>query len=235
MIKWLSCLLILFAAVGTAQSAPILTEGFDDITTLAGSGWTQINNSALLGTTGWFQGNTGVFSAQAGAGNAYVAANFNNAYIGGGNISNWLISPELNLTNGETISFFTRTETGAPFADRLELRLSTSGSSSDVGTTDASVGDFTNLLLTINPALDVPGYPEDWAQFAVTLNGFSGPGRFAFRYFVTDTSVNGDYIGIDTVSVNTTSVPEPSTILLLLLGMGAIPFTGLLRRFTARK
>ena len=40
------------------------------------------------------------------------------------------------------------------FADRLELRLSTNGASTNVGTTTTSVGDFTTLLLTVNPLLD---------------------------------------------------------------------------------
>jgi hypothetical protein len=201
MIKWLSYLFILFVAVGTAQSATVLSENFDNISSLPGAGWALINNSSPIGTTGWFQGNAGVFSAQGGAADAYIAANFNNADFGG-NISNWLLTPMLNLNNVDTISFYTRTETGAPYADRLELRLSLNGASTDVGATDSSVGDFSALLLTINPALSAGGYPETWNQVTAGLSGLPGPtfGRFAFRYFLPDTSINGDYIGIDTVS-----------------------------------
>src|SRR5262245_2666704 len=47
-------------------------------------GWVRrANNSSTLGQTGWFQGNPGVFPAQAGAGNSYVGANFLNAAGGG--------------------------------------------------------------------------------------------------------------------------------------------------------
>ncbi|MCM3878120.1 MAG: choice-of-anchor J domain-containing protein, partial [Thermoanaerobaculia bacterium] len=118
-----------------------------------------------------------------------------------------------NLRNGEVLTFHTRTETSAPAADRLEVRLSTNGSSSNVGATDASVGDFTTLLLTVNPAMTVGGYPTAWTLFTLTLSGLpAGPstGRIAFRHFVPDTSTNADTIGIDTLSLTTCALPAPT-------------------------
>jgi hypothetical protein len=218
------CFVLLLAASTVLPAGPLLVEGFNDITDLAGKGWVQVNNSSPVGTTGWFQGNPAVFSAQAGAAEAYIAANFLNADFGG-NISNWLLTPVLPLQNGETIRFYTRTEDPPLFADRLELRLSVNGSSSDVGSTDISVGDFTVLLLTINPALYPTGYPSQWTSFSATLSGLAAPGtgRFAFRYFVPDTSTNADYIGIDTVSVaSAQGIPEPGTIVLLGLGIAGL-------------
>jgi hypothetical protein len=106
--------------------------------------------------------------------------------------------------------------------------MSTSGGSSDVGGTTGSVGVFDTLLLTINPALDTDEYPTDWTQFSITVSGVGAPttGRFAFRYFVTDTNVHADYIGIDTVEVNPNStpppVPEPAVLPLLVLGLTAV-------------
>src|ERR1700690_2848835 len=87
-----ACLLM----IPLALSAGVV-ENFDDINTLAGSGWVMTNNSSPIGTTGWFQGNTAVFDAQAGPPDAYIAANFNNAAFGG-NISNWLMTPVLDLS-----------------------------------------------------------------------------------------------------------------------------------------
>ena len=203
----------LILSTGTGKAAVLLTQNFNDVTSLPG--WTTVNNSGPPGMTGWFQGQAGIFPAQAGAGDSYIAANYLNA-APGGNISLWLISPVLPLQNGLMIDFFSRTATNPALApDRLSLRLSTSGSSANVGTSDTSVGDFSQLLLTINPSLSTTGYPASWSSYSTTLSGLGSPtmGRFAFWYNVPDTSVNGDYIGIDSVRVSDTStIPEPVTL-----------------------
>jgi hypothetical protein len=182
----------------------------------------MVNNSSPVGTTGWFQGNTGIFSSQAGAPDSYIGANFNNAALGG-NISNWLITPVLSLQYDLQFVFFTRTEVNPVAADRLELRASTNGASVNVGATASSLGDFTALALTVNPALTLGGYPTAWTQVTANIVGFGVPasGRFAFRYDVPDTSTNADYIGIDSVLVTQTA-PEPGTMGLFAFGLGAI-------------
>jgi hypothetical protein len=217
-------LTLLCLTPSTAQGVELLSENFNSVATLPGAGWVQTNNSNPLGESNWFQGNSGIFPAQAGAADAYIGANFVNAGAGG-NVSNWLILPELALDPTIALTFYTRTEELSFFPDRLEVRLSTSGGSSNVGATDTSVGDFSTLLLAINPTLDIGGYPEAWTKFTVDLSGvLGGPisGRLAFRYFVTNTDENGNYIGIDTVRVGT--VPEPGTAGLLALGMAGCFF-----------
>ncbi len=194
-----ACLLLRAAA---AQSQAF-TEGFDDITTLPAAGWVQDNNSQPAGTTSWFQGNSTVFPAQAGAPTAYIAANFNNT-SGTGTISNWLLTPPATLVNGATLTFFTR-KIGSTFPDRMQVRMSTAGAGTDTGTTATDVGTFTTLLLDINPTYAPdPAYPIVWTQFTVTVTGVATPtlGRLAFRYFVEGagpSGANSDYIGIDTV------------------------------------
>lgn len=232
MIKRISLFVcLLFVAHGIALADVMLAENFDNIATLPGAGWAQVNNSLPLGTTAWFQGTSGIFPSQSGAADSYIAANFNNAAFGG-NISNWLLTPEVSINNGDSISFYTRTESPALFADRLELRLSTSGASTDVGATASSLGDFTTLLRTINPTLDPAGYPDAWTQFSATVGGLGAgaTGRYAFRYDVTDTSINGDYIGIDSVSIS--GVPEPASILSLATVIAGL---ALLRRKRVRR
>ncbi|MBZ5727906.1 MAG: choice-of-anchor J domain-containing protein [Acidobacteriia bacterium] len=223
-LRTLGSLALLLAAGLPLQATGVilLSENFDNITTLAGSGWVQTNNSSPVGTTSWFQGNPDVFAAQAGAADGYVAANFDNAAFAG-NVSNWLITPVLTLDQLTSLAFYTRTEPQAFAGDNLEVWLSTNGASS-------SVADFTTLLLSVDPLS--AGYPQDWTQFTVPLSGLSGPttGRLAFHYTVTDTSVNGDYIGIDTVEVSST--PEPATGGLLAVGM-AVAF--LSRKFSRGK
>ena len=220
-------LLLGLLARSVAPAAVLLTEGFDNVAALSGAGWTMTNNSLPPGSTGWFQGVTGIFSAHSGAPDSYVAANFLNADVNGGNISNWLLTPVLSVSNGDMLRFFTRSMDPGVFADRLEVRLSTSGVSTDVGATDDSVGDFTSLLATINPAMSPAGYPSSWTVFAATVSGIGAPltGRYAFRYFVPDTLSNGDYIGIDSVSVET-AIPEPGTLTMLGLGLAAAVFAG---------
>ena len=219
-------LLGLLAATAAASPVSILTENFSN---LAASGWTIVNNSTAGGLTpvGFYQG-TAVFTAYQGAASSYAEANYNNA-AGGGDISTWLISPELVLRNGMSFSFWTIGEDVAGYPDRLEVRLSTSGSSTGVGSTTTSVGDFSNLLLSVNPTLADAGYPTSWSREAITLSGLSSAttGRIALRYFVTDTRINAATIGIDSVNY----VPEPASW--LLIGSG-VALCALLRRRQAR-
>ena len=57
------------------------------------------------------------------------------------------------------------------FPDRLQVRISTNGASTNVGSTATGVGDFTTLLLDINLNYTTNGYPNVWTQFTVTLSG----------------------------------------------------------------
>ena len=208
------------SSTGFAVQAAALTEDFGVVVP---TGWTVVNNSTTLGATSWFQGNSTVFTAQAGAADSYAGANFNavgNDPLNVDNISSWLISPTLSFDNGDLISFFSRTVTVPAFPDRLELRFSNVGGVV-VGTSDSSVGTFTSLLLTINPTLTTSGYPSTWTNYTATITGLSGPtsGAIAFRYFVVDggpSGNNSDYIGVDTLTI--TAVSEPATYLLMALG-----------------
>jgi hypothetical protein len=179
----------------------VLAEGFDDVTTLPGAGWEIINHSNPVGLLDWYQGVATVFPAHAGAPTAYIATNYNST-AGTGTISDWLLTPEIPFPFGE-LRFWTRTATGSSYPDRLQVRLSTNGASNDVGTTESDVGDFTTLLLDVNPTLALGGYPEVWTEFVVGPLPGAGSGRIAFRYYVTSggpSGANSNYIGVDTVS-----------------------------------
>ena len=200
---------------GVANAATLLSEGFNDISTLAAAGWVQTNNSSPAGGTAWFQGNSGIFPAASGAANAYIGANFLSAN-GNGDVSNWLITPSLSLANGDTLSFLVRAA-GGGYLDTVEARLSTNGASSSVGATTTSLGDFTTLLGSFSATTDA-----GWVAKTFTITGLGAPttGRLAFRYVVTDTSLNGNYVGIDSVVVN--QVPEPGTAVLWALGAAGL-------------
>jgi PKD repeat protein len=192
---------LLANSISLKSSAQTIVEGFDDITTLTASGWNMQNLSSPAGVTNWFQGNDLVFESYNGALNSYIGANYNNCG-GAGTISNWLITPNRTFNNGDAFSFFTRKADPDLFADRLQVRLSTNGASTNVGATATSVGDFTNLILDINAAQVLGVYPIVWTEYSFTISGLAGPtsGRIAFRYFVTNggpSGANSDYIGID--------------------------------------
>jgi hypothetical protein len=182
-----------------------LNEGFDDITTLAGNGWFLQNSSAPVGSTSWFQGTSvaggGPFDAFDGAANGYIGANYNGTG-NTGTISEWMLTPELNFGANATLTFYTRKVSPDTYADRLEIRSSTAGASTNVGVGATATGDFTNLRLSINPSLVLGVYPTVWTQYTISGLPHSGSGRVAFRYFVTGGGYLGtssDYIGIDRV------------------------------------
>ncbi|MCW3070596.1 MAG: hypothetical protein JWO44_486 [Bacteroidetes bacterium] len=208
--KTLTLRSLVAAALVTASTisakAQTFTENFDDITTLAAGGWVMTNASVAVGSTNWFQGTSvaggGPFDAFNGAANAYIGANYNNTGSTG-TISNWLMTPNRTFRNGDVISFYTRKVAPDSYADRLEVRLSTNGASTIVGT-GVAVGDYTTLLLSVNPTLALGVYPTAWTLYTVTISGLPAPtsGRIGFRYYVTGagfSGTNSDYIGIDNV------------------------------------
>ncbi|MCC5933882.1 MAG: choice-of-anchor J domain-containing protein [Balneolales bacterium] len=196
------------------------SEGFADIETLPADGWSLQNLSTPVGTTTWFQGNPAVFPAFSGEETHYIGANFNST-TGSNTINTWLLTPEVTLQNGTELRFYTRS-TGGNFPDRLEVRLSTAGGSTNAGTDPASTGDFTTLMLTVNPDLVTGpnGYPDEWTEFVATVEGLDAAttGRFGLRYFVTSggpAGDNSDYIGIDEVRVvqpENGETPEPLVV-----------------------
>jgi hypothetical protein len=209
--KSISCA-VLIACSTMANAGVLLEEGFDDVNAL--SGWLVGNFGSATGEpeNPWFQGNTGIFESQAGAADSYIASNYATTDFGG-NVDNWLVTPVISAFYGSVVSFSTRTAGGAP-GDTLELLYN------NVGTLDPL--DFISLGV-----ISSASYPTDWESFDFTYGGYNGDVRFAFRYSVTDTSANGDYIGIDSVSI---SVPEPGTMLLFGAGLMLTPLAMRRRR-----
>ena len=199
---------IAFSATNAA-AAPLhqLTEEFQSVSAALNNGWVIKNNSNPIGSTTWMQGESYVFPANFGGASEFISANFNSTGRNG-TISNFLITPELYLTNQSVLTFYTRTPASSSWPDRLQVLLSTKGSSTETGTAETSVGNFTTTLLTINPNLKSNGttsYPMSWTKYTVTITGLAAPttGRIAFRYFVTDAGeqgANSNYIGIDSVT-----------------------------------
>jgi hypothetical protein len=198
MMKKTLCALALIGAAATAHAD--LVQNFDNVSTLASQGFTLRNSSAPAGVTGWYQGDASIFSAQAGADNSYVAANYNNA-AGGGTIDNWLISSQFSTERNSLISFWVRGAADPNFFDTMSFGMSNGG--------DAAV-DF-----SLVPTFTVP--TGDWTEYQMMFagTGASTVGRFAIRY--TGAADSANYIGVDSLAV---TVPEPTTP--LMLGIGAL-------------
>jgi len=236
--------------IGTATGvqAQSFSEGFNAGT--LPTGWVTVNRSTTPNNTtgGLWRTISGItdgasppatlVSSLEGSSFAAVAFNSTTSSLSvRATISNWMLSPVIaGLSNGDVFRFFTTTTPGSSYADRLEVRLSTAGSGTDVGTTPSSVGSFTTLLNSINPSLAVGGYPEGWTQVSAVVSGLSAPttGRVAFRYFVTDGGQNGNnsnIIGVDQFNY-VAAIPEPGTWLLMLGGIAAV--IGVQRRRSAQ-
>ncbi|WP_338762384.1 choice-of-anchor J domain-containing protein [Massilia sp. METH4] len=192
-----SAALTLSAAAHAETPPTSLTEGFDDISSL--SGW------ELSPGTGWFQGNPGIFGAQSGAASSYIASNFDVA--GGYTVDSWLITPEFTLTGQTRLSFYTRDSGEEGFTDTLHV-LFGSGAGTDTS-------EFTDQLVTVTGV----SYPDGWTRYTADFTA-TGTGRIAFHYL--GGYATASYIGIDSVAIS--AVPEPSTWLMLGLGLGAVGY-----------
>src|SRR5207244_234478 len=114
-------------AMLTSKSQVLFSEDFTY--PFAGTGWYVQNNTPSPGNN-WIQSSTmgTVFPAYNGNPPDYIAANFastsdqNNPQT----LSNWLITPTLNLQNGAVVKFFTRIHTNpTQYPDNLEVYMST--------------------------------------------------------------------------------------------------------------
>lgn len=206
--------LVFFVATSAMHSQNLLTEDYNVFPAISPPGasdqWINTNQSTPSGPGNWMQGGGTLFAtAHSGTPTSFARVTYQSA-TGNGTISNWLISPTVNLVNGDVISFWTRQGGTVPeFPDRLELRIDTNWSEDSVlpalGSSD--LANFTNLVLSVNPNLTVSGYPLTWTNYTYTVSGLptASTSRIAFRYFVTNGGTlgqNSNTIGIDTFSVD---------------------------------
>ena len=183
----------------SAQAGALLAEGFDEVDGLAAKGWVLNNASAPPGeTSGWAQGSQNIFPALNGPANSYASANFANA-AAGGNLNNWLISPEFSSdVNGVIVSFWLRADALAGTSDQLAFGFS--GGSTDL------------LAFTMAPTFTVG--TDGWTRYETRFIG-EGTARFALQY--TGAADFSNYVGVDNFLV--AEVPEPSTMAILFAGV----------------
>jgi hypothetical protein len=199
MMKKTLCALALIGAAAISQAAT--TEGFEAVGGLEAKGWVFHNASAPGGSTNWYQGDVGQFSAQAGPDDSYIAANYNSA-AAGGTIDNLFMTSLFSTTNFGAVSFWARAGNDPLYSDSLSF----------------SLFDAAGNVIGLPQEFVVP--TDAWHQY--TLN-FAGTGaetmaRFGVRY--TGAADTSNYVGVDSLQID---LPEPATP--LMLGIG---FLGLL-------
>ena len=202
-------------------------EKFNNVSALPAKGWIFKNNSDPAGSHGWRQGlyeatPSSKFPVPIIGFPAFSASNSPNDFIScdascvnlAGNISSWLITPKLNIKNGDKIVFWTRALNDLQYmiftTDRMQILMDTTGGQPDVGNTAVSLGTFSDVLLDINDGYienDNGGFPIEWTQYTIIIGGLGSPksdARIAFRYYGTDAGINGpvfaSVIGIDDLS-----------------------------------
>jgi hypothetical protein len=197
---------VVAAMTMSAQAGVLINEGFDNVPGLAASGWTFLNASNPVGSTGgWAQGPGNVLNAQSGDITSYASANYTSAQDGG-IIDNRLITPEFDASGGVDISFYLLAA-GEGFADQLAYGFTGAGAS----------------MTVVYP---VP--TSAWTLYSVHLDAnLMGTTRFAFQYGGTFDSAN--FVGLDSLLITSPTaagdVPEPASLALLaggLLGLGAM-------------
>jgi hypothetical protein len=209
---------IAFAATAGVATAQQISEGFNAAGSLP-SGWVARNQSTSIGSSPNCWGSiTGVTNTSGAVvvppfeGTAFGAAYFN-CTSGSDNLNVFLLTPALTqLQNGNVLTF--QTISAGTYADRLQVRLclgATCGDAGSTGSSDSDVGQYTTLLLDINPTLTASGYPTTWTPQSITLTGLPNgmnAGRIAFRYFVTNGGPDGsnsNVVGIDQVQLSDTT------------------------------
>jgi len=162
-------------------------------------------NGGPAGTApNWFQGNSGTFAAFNGPATGYVGANFNNT-TGANPIDLWLISPVVNASSGDTLSFYERSPSASAFPDSIRVYWASNGDTVPGSGSWVELGRFKTTTT------------GSWAERRFTLPTAGANGRFAINYRVVSggpSGANSDYIGIDFIRL-LGPAPIPNTTLLL--------------------
>ncbi len=194
----------------------ILYQSFDFLEGIVGDenyDWKLLNVSNPIGTVSnesWFQadGTMGINAYMGLEPNCYVQADrYVTSAVTGGTISNWLISPVIILSDGDSVRFHTISYDNINRPDKIEIRVSTLGENSVLPTSATEAGSFNILIGVINADLTTTGFPcvqngQTWTRYSFPVAGinFGNDCRVAIRYFVPNSGLqgpNGSAVGID--------------------------------------
>jgi hypothetical protein len=107
-------------------------------------------------------------------------------------LDHWLISPQINVAELDTISFYIRALEGTTFDDSISVYLSTTGGS-NITDFDLAYDDGSGSQRYLVPK-------GVWSQWSGNIP-LTGTIRIAIRYHLFDANTNAEFIGIDLVQV----------------------------------
>lgn len=140
----------------------------------------------------WFQGN--FFNSFNGPSTGYLAANYQ-VLSSVNNIDSWLVLPGKNVTSGDSIVFYARSDSASVYPDSIRVMYSAAGDS----VPEAVWTELGRFKAITNGS---------WERKAFGANSAGANGRYAIRYNVVNggpDGANSDYIGIDALTLE--SIP----------------------------
>jgi hypothetical protein len=164
-------------------------NGDNSVAGLQARGWIVVDLDGGGKMPPFFQGgnDADTFGAYEGPDTGYVAMNF--AGANGRLINQWLISPPVQVTPGDSLTFFERSPDSSAYDDTLYVRVSPTG--------DTAVASFTQLLDRFKTST------SGWAYWGKPFQT-AGTVRFAIQYYIVNGGEDGlysDYVGIDWLRV----------------------------------
>lgn len=161
----------------------------------------------------WFQG--ALFPSFNGPANGYLAANFQ-VVNGANNIDNWLVLPKKNVSAGDSIIFYARSDLGSTYPDSIRVMYSNAGDSiPEAAWTE--LGRFkTNTS-------------GQWERKAYRVNSSGANARYAIRYNVVNggpTGTNSDYIGIDALTLEAAALTNDIKAVSIISPSGNLSIPG---------
>lgn len=206
-----SAALMAFALSQAQADTTLFQQGFENVSGLAGQGWSFWNVGQNPSGEGWFQGQL-FLPAEDGPLDSYIYSGFNasmNNTLGSDEyISAWLVTPEIQLTGQDTLHFWIEGPGGNYLKDSLRILIAPGNASAP--------GDFVQTLFNISSP------PPFWLPLEVQLPANMSSVRIAFQYYGSNATAGT--LALDSLSI-TSAVPEPSSWLLMtggVLGLAAL-------------
>jgi hypothetical protein len=172
-------------------------DGSNDTTSLKNRGYkVYYRGGGFQGVAPvWFQGN--FFLSFNGPSTGYLAANYQ-VLSSINNIDSWLVLPGKNISSGDSIAFYSRSDSASIFPDSIRVMYSPAGDSVPESAW-TELGRF---------KVNISGIWERKA-FGVSTPGANA--RYAIRYNIVNAGpggVNGNYIGIDALTLESNPGPD---------------------------